>query len=77
MTPVEELVAQLWAEELDIDKAALHPRSDFFDVGGHSFAAASIQHGIALHLDVEVPLMSVLELPILHEFALHVERLRN
>ncbi|MEV4603145.1 amino acid adenylation domain-containing protein [Amycolatopsis sp. NPDC049253] len=60
-TPVEIVIAELWAEVLGVDRVGLH--DDFFDLGGYSLAAMQIAALVRELLDVEVAMRAVFEAP--------------
>ena len=60
-TPVEEGLAQIWAELLHVERVGVH--DDFFDLGGHSLAAGRVIARIAEAFHVDLPLRTVFEAP--------------
>jgi amino acid adenylation domain-containing protein/non-ribosomal peptide synthase protein (TIGR01720 family) len=59
--PIEEMLAGIWAEVLDLPEVGIH--DDFFDLGGHSLLATQVMGRLASLLGVEVPLQALFELP--------------
>jgi amino acid adenylation domain-containing protein len=68
-TPVEELLADLWAEVLEVDRAGLGIEDSFFDLGGHSLLATRLVSRLRQTFGVEVPLRLVFEQPALGAMA--------
>ena len=66
-TVTEELVAQIWAEVLKLDKISAD--ENFFDLGGHSLLATQVVSRVRENFSVEVPLRVMFESPVLHSFA--------
>jgi hypothetical protein len=62
-----QLVQGLWSEALERDDIC--PSDDFFDVGGHSLAALMIHSRLQHLLQVDIPLSTVFDQPVLSEFA--------
>jgi amino acid adenylation domain-containing protein len=72
-TPFEELTHDIWQAVLgrtDIDTGA-----HFFRLGGHSLLAAQVVSRLGNRLDIEIPLLTLFEYPILRDFAAAVEAL--
>ncbi|MEO5729910.1 MAG: amino acid adenylation domain-containing protein, partial [Byssovorax sp.] len=59
--PVEEVLAGIWAEILDLPELGIH--DNFFDLGGHSLLATQVMGRIISALQVEIPLQSLFEAP--------------
>jgi len=57
-TPLEEIVAGLWAEVLKVERVGVE--DDFFDLGGHSLLAIQIVSRLKETFRVDVPLRTVL-----------------
>ncbi|HEY2737315.1 MAG TPA: amino acid adenylation domain-containing protein, partial [Thermoanaerobaculia bacterium] len=74
-TPVEEILAGIWAELLGLEQvgAADH----FFDLGGHSLLATRVMSRLQSAFDVEMPLRDLFEAPILVDLAARVEAARQ
>ena len=74
-TPVEEIVAGLWAEVLGRDR--IGPDDNFFQLGGHSLTGAQIVSRLREVFQVELPLRVLFEAPTLAGLAAEVERRRR
>ncbi|MUG92160.1 amino acid adenylation domain-containing protein [Scytonema sp. UIC 10036] len=59
--PVEETLAEIWAEVLGLEKVGIH--DNFFDLGGHSLMVTQIISRIRKAFDVEISLRSLFETP--------------
>ncbi|HET7230631.1 MAG TPA: amino acid adenylation domain-containing protein [Longimicrobium sp.] len=70
-TPVEEVLAAIWAEVLRRDRVGAS--DDFFALGGHSLLATLVVSRIRDRLGVELPLRAVFESPGLAAMASAVE----
>ncbi|GIG91769.1 non-ribosomal peptide synthetase [Plantactinospora endophytica] len=70
--PVEERLAEIWAELLDVD-AGRH--TNFFAVGGHSILAVRLASRIQEEFEVDLPVRTVFERPTIARIAEAVEEL--
>jgi amino acid adenylation domain-containing protein len=66
-TAVEQTVAQIWAEVLNVKQVGIH--DNFFDLGGHSLAATRIVSRVTAHFEVELPLRLLFQSPTVAEMA--------
>jgi amino acid adenylation domain-containing protein len=57
-TPVEEILAEIWAQVLGLDRVGVH--DDFFDLGGHSLLATQVLVRVRGAFGVEPPLAELL-----------------
>ncbi|MFL6203566.1 MAG: condensation domain-containing protein, partial [Thermoanaerobaculia bacterium] len=74
-SPVEELLAGIWARVLDVPGVA--PHESFFALGGHSLLATRMISRVRAVLGVELPMRAVFEEPTLAGFAALAERVRR
>jgi amino acid adenylation domain-containing protein len=58
-TPVEDLLATLWAEILGLEQVGIH--DDFFELGGHSLLATQLMSRLLDAFQVELPLTRLFE----------------
>ena len=72
-TPVEEAVAQIWKEILEVARVGVH--DNFFELGGHSLLATQVVSRIRKTLKVNLPLRAIFDSPTLAELAANVESL--
>ena len=66
-TPVEEALAAIWSEVLDVERVGAD--DNFFDLGGHSLLATQLVSRVRDRFKVEVPLQMLFRAPSLAEFA--------
>ena len=74
-TPVEAVVAGIWAELLGVQKVGIH--DNFFELGGHSLLAARVLSRMHDALQVELPLHCLFEGSTVAGLAGHVEAARQ
>ena len=60
-TPDEQLIAEIWAEVLGLERVGIH--DNFFDLGGHSLLATQAISRLREAFQIEVPLRSLFESP--------------
>ncbi len=70
-TPVEELLARLWAEVLGIESAGMH--DNFFALGGHSLLGTRLISRVRESFGVELPVRTLFEAPTIRDLAGHIE----
>lgn len=66
-TPLEKLVAKVWAETLGLDSVGL--KDDFFELGGHSLIAVQLMIRMEKETGLRLPLTSLFKFTTLEEFA--------
>ncbi|WP_193200774.1 non-ribosomal peptide synthetase, partial [Nostoc sp. MG11] len=57
--PIEEMLAQIWAEVLGVKQVGIH--DNFFELGGHSLIATQLISRVRTALKVELPLRTIFE----------------
>ena len=68
-TPVEEVLAGIWAELLGVSRERVGANGDFFDLGGHSLLAVRVMARIEHVLGVKVPISALFEAPTVEDLA--------
>jgi amino acid adenylation domain-containing protein len=66
-TPLEELLAGIWADVLKVDKVSIY--DNFFDLGGHSLLAIQVVWALERHLGRTVPVASLFHAPTIAHLA--------
>jgi len=74
-TPVEEILAGIWAGLLGVERVGAD--SDFFELGGHSLLATRVTSRLRDAFGVEMPLHDLFEAPRLADLAARVETARR
>jgi amino acid adenylation domain-containing protein len=70
-TPLEDLLAGIWAEVLRLPRIGIH--DNFFELGGHSLLATQVVSRIRSVMHLELPLRTLFEARTISELAKHVE----
>ncbi|MGW9556199.1 amino acid adenylation domain-containing protein, partial [Nocardiopsis sp. NPDC055551] len=73
MTLTEEIVAEVWANALKLDRVGRE--DDFFDIGGDSVRSIQVVGELGDMLDVQVPTRTLFDHPTLQSYAQAVEDL--
>jgi amino acid adenylation domain-containing protein len=73
-TPTEELLAEIWAQLLDLERVGIH--DNFFDLGGHSLLATQVVSRMRETFQVEIPLRRLFEVPTVAGLAESIEAAR-
>jgi acyl-coenzyme A synthetase/AMP-(fatty) acid ligase/acyl carrier protein len=72
-TPVEELLAEIWAEVLRLERVGVH--DNFFDLGGHSLLIMRLLAKVQATFDLELSIRTVFSMPTLEAMAGEIERM--
>jgi amino acid adenylation domain-containing protein len=70
-TPVEEMLAGIWAEVLNLERVSLD--DNFFDLGGHSLLVTQVLSRVRDAFSVQLPLRNFFEAPSLKALAADIE----
>jgi amino acid adenylation domain-containing protein len=66
-TRMEREIARIWQEVLGVERAGIH--DNFFDLGGHSLAAAEVHARIRGELGADLSLVEAFQYPTIHALA--------
>ncbi len=69
-TPIEEALADIWAEVLDLERVGIH--DNFFDLGGHSLLGTKVMSRVRNEFQVSLFLRTLFEAPTVAELAMTV-----
>jgi acyl carrier protein len=70
-TPVEETLAQIWKEILEVTRVGIN--DNFFELGGHSLLATQVVSRIRKTLKVDLPLRAIFDTPTIADLATTVD----
>ncbi|MEH2221574.1 non-ribosomal peptide synthase/polyketide synthase [Nostoc sp.] len=74
-TPVEELLAQIWATVLKVEQVGIY--DNFFELGGHSLLATQLISRIRSNFQVELPLRELFASATVAELAQSIQELQQ
>ena len=74
-TPVEELIASIWGQVLDIENIGV--QNSFFELGGHSLLATQVVSRLQEVFQIELPVRELFEYPTVEALAKRLDQLRK
>ncbi|MDF5727414.1 MAG: amino acid adenylation domain-containing protein [Rhizonema sp. PD38] len=74
-TPIEQMLAGIWAEVLSLEKVGIH--NNFFELGGHSLLATRVISQVRQIFQQELPLRCLFEQPTITGLAREIEKVTN
>ncbi|HEX8128534.1 MAG TPA: amino acid adenylation domain-containing protein, partial [Pyrinomonadaceae bacterium] len=74
-SPLEEVLAGIWAEVLGLERVGLH--DNFFESGGHSLLALRVVSRLRSTLKIEVPVRELFDAPTVAGFAASISNLQR
>jgi amino acid adenylation domain-containing protein len=74
---VEEKLAVIWSQVLDIEKEKISMDTSFFHLGGHSLKAAVLVSKLHKELNVKVPMEEIFKNPGIRQLARYVKNLEK
>jgi len=69
-TPVEEMLAAIWAQVLGLEQVSIH--DNFFELGGHSLLATQVMSRVREAFQVELPMRCLFESPTVASLSLEI-----
>jgi non-ribosomal peptide synthetase component F/thioesterase domain-containing protein/acyl carrier protein len=73
--PVEELIAGIWSELLNVERVGAE--DSFFELGGHSLLATQVASRLRRVFGVDMPVRQLFETPVLSQLAERVQAARQ
>jgi amino acid adenylation domain-containing protein len=70
--PIEQIMAEIWAEVLRVDRVGIH--DDFFELGGHSLSAIQLISRVRHRFDTELSLRRLFKNPTIAELSRVIEK---
>jgi amino acid adenylation domain-containing protein len=71
---IEDKLAGIWSEVLEIEKESIGIDDNFFDLGGHSLKIGSLVSKIHKELNVKMQVTEIFERPLFKELAAYLEQ---
>ena len=71
-TPVEEVLAEIWAEVLRLERVGVH--DSFFELGGHSLLIMRLLAHVQATFGLQISIRTVFSMPTLEAMAGEIER---
>lgn len=73
--PIERVLADIWAECLDVERVGIH--DNFFDLGGHSLLATQVIYKMREAFQINLPLRSLFDAPTVAGIAERIEKTKD
>jgi len=74
-TASETILTGIWQDVLQVQEVGVF--DNFFELGGHSLLVTRLLHRVADMFDIDLPLSSLFEYPVLEAFAEHIDHARQ